>query len=295
VRQKLQYVYGLLIIVALLVGGFALLNRPQFIRVGADIPVDFPTDSFSHRDFESLLKKYVDQDGNVDYTRWHSSQESVSALNAYLAAVSRYSPDATPERFSSESQELAYWLYGYNAYVIKSVLDNWPLKSVTDVKAPLEVVKGMGFFYRLRFEFGGQPYSLLNVENSIIRKKFRDARIHFVLNCASESCPPMRPTLPTGDALDALLTAAAADFVNDPGNVSVDHDNRQVILSTIFKWFRKDFLNDLAKRGLPSERGLIDYVSSEASETLRVELDAASGYEVVFRDYDWSLNGSIAP
>ena len=285
--------YGLLIIVALLVGGFALLNRPQFIPVDADIPVDFPTDSFSHRDFESLLEKYVDQDGNVDYTRWHSSQESVSTLNAYLAAVSQYSPDATPERFSSKSQELAYWLYGYNAYVIKSVLDNWPLESVTDVKAPLEVVKGMGFFHRLRFEFGGEPYSLLSVENSIIRKRFQDARIHFVLNCASDSCPPMRPTLPTGDALDALLTAAATDFVNDPRNVSVDHGNKQVVLSTIFKWFRKDFLNDLAKRGLPSERGLVDYVSGEASETLRAELDAASGYEVVFRDYDWSLNGSL--
>ena len=285
--------YGLLIIVALLVGGFALLNRTQFIPVDADIPVDFPTDSFSHRDFESLLEKYVDQDGNVDYTRWHSSQESVSTLNAYLAAVSQYSPDATPERFSSKSQELAYWLYGYNAYVIKSVLDNWPLESVTDVKAPLEVVKGMGFFHRLRFEFGGEPYSLLSVENSIIRKRFQDARIHFVLNCASDSCPPMRPTLPTGDALDALLTAAATDFVNDPRNVSVDHGSKQVVLSTIFKWFRKDFLNDLAKRGLPSERGLVDYVSGEASETLRAELDAASGYEVVFRDYDWSLNGSL--
>ena len=291
----MQYVYGLLIIVALLVGGFALLNRPQFIPVDADIPVDFPTDTFSHRDFESLLEKHVDQDGNVDYTRWHSSQESVSTLNAYLAAVSRYSPDATPERFSSESQELAYWLYGYNAYVIKSVLDNWPLKSVTDVKAPLEVIKGMGFFHRLRFKFGGKPYSLLSVENNIIRKKFRDARIHFVLNCASESCPPMRPTLPTGDALDAMLTAAATDFVNDTRNVFVDHGNRQVVLSTIFKWFRKDFLNDLAKRGLPSERGLIDYISSEASGTLRAELDAASGYEVVFRDYDWSLNSSITP
>jgi len=295
VRQELQYVYGLLIIVALLVGGFALLNRPQFIPVVADIPVDFPADSFSHRDFESLLEKYVDQDGNVDYAGWLGSPESVSTLNGYLAAVSAYSPDATPERFSSSSQELAYWLYGYNAYVIKSVLDNWPLKSVTDVKAPLEVVRGMGFFHRLRFEFGGKPYSLLSVENNIIRKKFRDARIHFVLNCASESCPPMRPTLPTGDALDALLTTAAKDFVNDPGNVAVDHDNRQVALSTIFKWFRKDFLNDLAKRGLPSERGLIDYVSSEASPSLRAELDNTRGYDIVFMDYDWSLNGSTMP
>ncbi len=288
----MQYVYGLLIIVALLVGGFALLNRPQFIPVVAEIPVDFPADTFSHRDFESLLEEYVDQDGNVDYARWLNSEESVAALNGYLAAVSQYSPDATPERFSSKSQELGYWLYGYNAYVIKSVLDNWPLESVTDVKAPLEVVKGLGFFHRLRFEFGGKPYSLLSVENSIIRKKFHDARIHFVLNCASESCPPMRPTLPAGEALEDLLATAATEFVNDPRNVAIDHENKQVLLSTIFKWFRKDFLNDLAKRGLPSERGLIDYVSSEASQSLRAELDNARGYDIVFMDYDWSLNNS---
>jgi hypothetical protein len=105
----------------------------------------------------------------------------------------------------------------------------------------------------------------------------------------------MRPTLPTGEALEDLLAAAATDFVNDHRNVAVDHDNKQVVLSTIFKWFRKDFLNDLAKRGLPSERGLIDYVSSEASGPLRAELDTTSGYEVIFRDYDWSLNDSIAP
>ena len=294
-RQELQYVYGLLIIVALLVGGFALLNRPQFIPVDADIPVDFPTDTFSHRDFESLLEKYVDQDGNVDYSTWLGSPESVLILNGYLAAVSAYSPDATPERFSSSSQELAYWLYGYNAYVIKSVLDNWPLESVTDVKAPLEVIKGMGFFHRLRFQFGGKRYSLLSVENSVIRKRYRDARIHFVLNCASDSCPPMRPNLPIGEALDDLLATAATDFVNDPANVAVDHDNKQVLLSTIFKWFRKDFLNDLAKRGLPSERGLIDYVSSEASQSLRAELDNTRGYDIVFMDYDWSLNGSTKP
>ena len=287
--------YGLLIIVALLVGGFALLNRPQFIPVDADIPVDFPTDTFSHRDFESLLEKYVDQDGNVDYAGWLGSLESVSTLNGYLAAVSAYSPDATPERFSSSSQELAYWLYGYNAYVIKSVLDNWPLESVTDVKAPLEVVKGLGFFHRLRFQFGGKRYSLLSVENSVIRKRYRDARIHFVLNCASDSCPPMRPNLPIGEALDDLLATAAIDFVNNPANVAVDHDNKQVLLSTIFKWFRKDFLNDLAKRGLPSERGLIDYVSSEASPALRAELDNTRGYDIVFMDYDWSLNGSTKP
>jgi len=291
-ENDLQYVVSLLLLVALLVGGFALLNRPHFVPISASIPADFPPDGFSHLDFEDLLRKFVDEDGNVDYGQWRGSQDSVAQLDAYLAAVSRYSPDNAPDRFATRNDELAYWLYSYNAYVIKSVLDNWPIKSVTDVKAPLEVVKGLGFFYRLRFEFGGKRYSLLAVENEIIRKSFQDARIHFVLNCASDSCPVMRPTLPTGDALQALLTTAAADFVSDSRNVSIDHASKQIVLSTIFKWFKKDFLNDLKKRGLPAKHGVVDYVASVAPDSLRTELKSAQDYNVVFSDYDWSLNHS---
>jgi len=287
----MQYVLPMLLLVALLVGGLALLNRPHFVRIDADIAADFPPDGFSHLGFEELLGTYVDKDGNVAYEDWRSTDESVAQLESYLAAVSAYSPDNTPERFATRNDELAYWIYAYNAYVIKSVLDNWPIKSVTDVKAPLEVVKGMGFFYQLRFAFGGEKYSLLTVENSKIRKRFQDARIHFVLNCASESCPVLRPSLPTGEALQELLATATTEFVSDPRNVTVDHANRQIVLSTIFKWFRKDFLNDLARRGRPSERGVIDYVASVAPESLRTELDSTKGYELVFSDYDWSLNG----
>ena len=286
----MQYVIPPLLLVALLVGGFAWLNRPHFVPISASIPADFPHDGFSHQDFEDLLRNYVDEDGNIAYEVWSESVESVAQLESYLAAVSRYSPDNTPERFSTRDDELAYWLYGYNAYVIKSVLDNWPISSVTDVKAPLEVVSGLGFFYRLRFQFGGKNYSLLSVENDKIRKNFADARIHFILNCASDSCPMMRPALPTGEALQALLTTATTDFVSDSQNVAIDHDNKQVVLSTIFKWFTKDFLNDLKKRGIPGDRGVIDYVTSVAPEALRAELDSVRDYDVVFSDYDWSLN-----
>ena len=170
------------------------------------------------------------------------------------------------------------------------MLDHWPISSVTDVKAPLELVRGLGFFHRLRFEFGGDRYSLLGIENERIRKRFQDARIHFVLNCASESCPVMRPELPTGEALQDLLVSATTAFVADPKNVSIDHANRQVVLSTIFKWFESDFINDLALRGRPSERGLVDYVASVAPDSLRSDLESATGYEIVFRDYDWTLN-----
>jgi hypothetical protein len=279
-----------LLLLTAVVASLLLVNRPRKVIIDAPIAAGFPEQGFSHDAFEGLLRQYVTPAGRVDYDLWHRSGDSVTQLDAYLAAVSRFSPDHTPDRFPERNDELAYWLYGYNAYVIKGVLDHWPLSSVTDVKAPIEAIKGMGFFYQLRFSFGGEYLSLLAVENKKIRARYRDARIHFVLNCASESCPVARPELPTGEELERLMTQAAGEFVNNPDNVSVNHDSRTVFLSSIFKWYKKDFINDLRAKGRPADRGLIDYVASVATGTLQDDLDRADGYSVEFRDYDWSLN-----
>ena len=267
-----------------------MLNRPRLVTIDAEIPINFPVDQFSHDLFEHLLQSYVNEAGDVDYERWHRHATDRQSLDSYLAAVSRFSPESTPERFEKGSQELAYWLYAYNAYVIKSILDHWPVDSVTNVKAPLEIIKGLGFFYQLRFLFGGESYSLYAVENDIIRATYQDARIHFVLNCGSESCPILRPELPVGDDLETFLQQSAIDFVGDKKNVFIDHEKNEIVLSAIFKWFRTDFINDLRRRGLRSENGLIDYVGSVAPAPLKGELAGAVGYNVVFSDYDWSVN-----
>jgi len=278
------------LVVAALLGCILLLNRPRLVTIDAAIPENFTINGFSHEVFEHLLQSYVDDKGDIDYERWRQEQADLRSLDSYLAAVSRFSPESTPDRFLRRSDELAYWLYAYNAYVIKSILDRWPLDSVTNVKAPLEIVKGLGFFYQLRFVFGGKAYSLYAVENDIIRARYRDARIHFVLNCGSESCPALRPELPVAEELEPFLQQAVVDFVSDERNVRIDHEKKEVVLSMIFKWFRKDFINDLRRRGLPSERGLIDYVASVAPEPLRKELAVSADYAIVFNDYDWAVN-----
>lgn len=288
----MQYIISIVLVLAVLVGGFFWANRPQLVLIHASPPANFPTDSFSHRDFEELLQTFVDSDGHVDYESWHSSAESIARLESYLAAVSLYSPDNAPDRFHTRTEELAYWIYGYNAYVINGVLANWPIESVTDLKAPIEAIKGLGFFYRLRYRFGGEDFSLLGVETNKIRKRYRDARIHFVLNCASESCPVMRPQLPTGADLEELLAISATEFVSDPQNVSFDHAHQSVTLSTIFKWYESDFLNDLRLHGLPSERGLVDYIASVAPVSMRDDLAMVDDYDIEFRDYDWTLNST---
>jgi hypothetical protein len=266
------------------------MNRPQLVIVDAEVAADFPVGGFSHQIFESLLHQYVDDAGNVNYEQWHLESSDRVLLGQYLAAVARYSPDRTPDRFPKRSDALAYWLYGYNAYVIHSVLEHWPLESVTDVKAPIEAVTGLGFFYRQRFLFGEAPYSLYAIEHDKILAAFKDPRIHFVLNCASDSCPVLRPDLPIGDELEGMLVTSTADFVNDQRNVRIDHDKSQIVLSTIFKWYRNDFLNDLRRRSLPIDRGVIEFIADAASVELRKELNSGAGYEVIFADYDWSLN-----
>lgn len=287
---KTSIAIAVLLVLALVLATFFWVNRPRRVIIDAPVVAGFPEQGFSHDALEELLREYVTPAGQVDYDRWHASADSVSQLDGYLSAVSKYSPDNTPDRFPERNDELAYWMYGYNAYVIKAVLDRWPMSSVTDIKAPIEAVKGMGFFYQLRFSFGGDYLSLLAVENDKIRARYKDPRIHFVLNCASESCPVARPELPTGDALEELMTRAAGDFVNDPSNVSVDHESRIVFLSSIFKWYKKDFINDLRAKGLPAGRGLVDYVATLATGTLQSDLARAQDYTIEYRDYDWGLN-----
>lgn len=283
----LAYVVGLAV---LLVAGFLLLNRPQLVRIDASVPASFPADGFAHDAFEVLLQRYVDSVGNVDYEAWHASATDRESLEQYLAAVVAFSPETHPSRFSTRADELAYWLYSYNAYVIRSVLENWPLGSVTDIKAPIEAVTGLGFFYRQRFVFGSEALSLYAVEHDKILKAYKDPRVHFVLNCASDSCPVMRPQLPTGGELEQLLAVSTVDFINDPANVRVDHDDRKIVLSTIFRWYRKDFINDLRRRGLSTDRGVLGYVADAASPGLKQQLADASDYEVIFEDYNWAIN-----
>jgi hypothetical protein len=269
---------------------FFWANRPRRVNIEAELPTNFPASGFSHANFEELLQAYVDIDGRVDYGHWSENPDAVLKLESYLAAVAKYSPDNAPNRFPGRNDELAYWMYGYNAYVIKSVLDHWPLQSVTDVKAPLEAVTGLGFFYQLRFSFGGEFFSLLALETRKIRKQFQDPRIHFVLNCASESCPVARPGLPVGDELDILLTEAASDFINDPENVDVDHNEGVVHLSRIFKWYKDDFVNDVRLGGKPVANELLTYVSRYATGDLAADIAKSSDYDVVYREYDWGLN-----
>lgn len=232
---------------------------------------------YSDASFLDLVRKYASDDGEkVDYAAWKSSLQDMEALDRHIELIARVSPENQPGSFPDKAAKKGYWINAYNALVIDGVLEHWPLESVRDVKISLtsRLVPGKGFFYDRDVTVGGRQINLYGLEKEVLASQ-KDPRLHFALNCGSESCPVLRPW----EWTDAQLDEAAREFVNRPENVSVEDEKLWV--SRIFKWYKKDFPEDL-------NAYLQQYARPELVQRLQLAKDNA--YPVKFRKYDWTLN-----
>lgn len=233
---------------------------------------------FSHDAWTSVLERFVDGQGRVDYRALATDR---SQLDRYLEALAATSPDSAPETFPSEAERLAYWLNAYNALVFQGVLARGPeTGSVWG-----DGLFGIGFFTAERYVLGGVRYSLKRLEDDVVRGRFRDARVHAALNCASLGCPRLPRRAFLGASLDADLDAAMREFVAEARNCRVDTVKRTVTLSKIFDWFEGDFLEAERRRGNPRP-SLVAYVNR-----FRDPRDLVPGdFRVRFADYDKRIN-----
>lgn len=284
-------VRGALVAVLLVVGVSACATvRPRPL-VGGPIIVRAP---FSHAGFEPVLSGFVNKQGEVDYAGLRAEPE---ALDRYYYQVARYSPDSNPELFPTEADRLAYWINGYNAAVLSAVVRRDSLESVIDVGPPFPLFflpRQSGFFVFQRVRLGERSTSLWSVENRI-RKQFKDPRVHFALNCASRGCPRLPRTPFRAAQLDAQLDSETREFVAEPRNVRIDDAERTVYLSSIFDWYRSDFLEWLAERSPGTPPTLLAYVARYAAPEQASALTRAASYEVRFVPYDWGLNAQDDP
>lgn len=209
--------------------------------------------------WDQLLKNYVSSNGTVNYKEFKIER---SKLNTYLNQVSKDPPsDQCPK-----NQEIAYWINVYNAYTIDLILQHYPVKSIRDINN--------GKPWDLEFiTIGGKKYSLNQIENDILRKKFSDPRIHFAINCASKSCPKLMNAAFTKEQLDVQLNTLAKAFINDPEKNKISANKAEV--SEIFNWYKDDF----TKSG-----SLIDFLNKYSDNKL------SPGAPISYLAYDWSLN-----
>lgn len=262
-------------------------------RITAPLAEDFPETGFSHKIFQLLLSRFVDQGGRVNYDAWQDDKNAKKQLAQYIAAVQCYSPENAPDRFPLPTQRLAYWINAYNALVICSVLKHWPLASVTDVKSPIEIKKGMGFFYLQRHIVGGATLSLYELEHKRLIGNGTDPRVHFLLNCASTSCPVLRSVTGDGPEMERFLQEAAAEFVGDPNQVRINHAEKSVTLSRIFKWYMADFTAALRDTESTDEQCLLNFIASVAPPDMAIELKKCLNYRIGFLPFDWTINAPV--
>ena len=213
----------------------------------------------------SVLQEAVDGQGRVDFALLAASR---GALDIVVAGIERTAPNNRPELFPTLADRVAFHINAYNALAMFNVVRSGP-------PPRLGLLDRVEFFKLTRLVVGGQPISLYDYENDVIRP-LGEERVHFALNCMAVSCPRLPRTPFTPEGLDAQLDAAAREFFAEGRNVEVDHAARVVRLSSILDFYPADFL-----RRAPS---LPAYANRY--RTVPLPLD----YKVAFIPYDWTLN-----
>ena len=214
------------------------------------------TASPNHHLLDSLLQKHVSDAGKVNYKGLKADK---AILDAYCQQLSDHPVLETWTR----EEKMAYWINAYNAFTIKLIVDNYPTKSILNFDG------GKTWDVR-RIKLSDKKYSLNNVENDILRPQFKDPRIHFAINCAAKSCPPLWNHAFTAENLEATLESRTRAFINDTKYNTLTGSRAQV--SKIFDWYSVDF-GDLKK--------FLNQFSSTKLKSTAV---------VVFNEYNWDLN-----
>lgn len=221
----------------------------------------------SHEMWNTILKKNVSADGNVNYKAF--IKDSIE-LNKYLKLLSENPPN---EKTWTANEQKAYWINAYNAYTIKLIIKYYPIKSIKDIGSKIQV-PFVNTPWDIKFiSVGTEKMDLNNIEHGQLRKKFDDPRIHFALVCASKSCPSLLNEAYEAARLEQQLNNQAKVFLKDITRNKITADNPQ--LSKIFDWYKSDFI----KKG-----SLIDFLNNYSPVKIKVNAT------ITYLDYDWSLN-----
>ncbi len=236
-------------------------------------------DQIDHSAWDGLLKKYVDQDGGVNYKAWKASTADVQQLDGYLNTLSTASRKANATR---ESQ-LAFWINAYNAVTVKGILREYPTTSIRNHTARFI---GYNIWKNLLLVVGDSKISLDAMEHEVLRN-MGEPRIHFAIVCASQSCPRLLAEAYVSKRLEEQLIANSKHFFANSGNFKHNVSRAEFQLSSILSWFGEDFGRDQAAQ----MKSIAPYLPTEAARTAAVN----NSVKVSYLDYDWDLNEQKTP
>ena len=226
--------------------------------------------------WDRLLKANVTEDGWVDYEAIR--RKSSADLKAIIHELQRIDVD----RLGTANERKAFWINAYNAITTQKLIDS----DLPD-EVPHASFFGKNIFKERTYRVAGKIRSLDDIEHGILRKKFRDSRIHPALVCGASSCPRLRPEAYTGVELDRQLDEEARRWVQVGRNKKgerknyLDREKGIYYVSKIFDWYEEDFDD--------STEGVLKFLRRYALDSDRKYLER-NPVKVRYLTYDWNIN-----
>ncbi|MCB1042602.1 MAG: DUF547 domain-containing protein [Acidobacteria bacterium] len=211
---------------------------------------------------QAVFDAAVMADGTVDYAKLKADPDLQSALDSYVLSLDK----VNPLDLNARNERIAFFANAYNACTLKGVLEAWPVDSVRDIK------RFFGFFTQERWSIGGRKYALNDIEKEWLRPV--DPGIHFIINCASRSCPKLTRIVFTADNVESAMEQLAKEFVLDATKNRFREDGVWE-LSKIFDWYEGDF------GGRQAVIATVNRLRGTDEKPKRIH----------YLEYDWSLNG----
>ena len=210
--------------------------------------------------YDAFLKKVV-KGRSVDYDE---AERARAVLVEYRAEVAK----ADVTKLSKEAR-LAFYTNAYNVIVLDEVLTH---------KRPESVLKVDGFFDKRTHTVAGEALTLNALEEKKIRSS-GDPRVHFVVNCASDDCPPLAPFAYRAETWERDLESQTKAYLARKGEVVIDDAKKTITVVQLFEWYRGDFGGD------EGVRKFLARYDAARSKTL---MDPS--FALTYRPYDWDLN-----
>ncbi|HYE85851.1 MAG TPA: DUF547 domain-containing protein [Vicinamibacterales bacterium] len=242
-----------------------------------------------HRPFDEILDVYV-RDGLVYYLALRNER---ARFDRYVQSLGEVTA-ATVSSWPTERQ-LAYWINAYNAFVLRNVIDNYPIRGKAADYPSNSVRQIAGAFERRTFRAGGRTLTLDALERDVIAA-FNDPRALLALSRGAMGGPRLKSEAFTEDRLDAQLATMQSELVTRRELVFVDVTGERLSVNPLFSWREEVFSKALANRApeiygtrSPLERAVLSLIDPLLVPSER-EFLRKNTFRMVFHEFDWRLN-----
>jgi hypothetical protein len=247
-----------------------------------------PDTELLHRPLDQMLDVYV-RDGLVYYRAIKSER---GRLDRYVASLNV--PAATYSSWTREGQ-MAFWLNAYNAFVLQTVINHYPIKGKAGTYPASSIRQIPGAFEQIKHRAAGRTVTLDDIEKTIL-PQFKDPRMYLALGRGAVGSGRLRSEAYTTARVVDQLEAVHADFMMHQELLKIDRNAETMAVTPILSWREAEFVAAYADKAdprfaqrSPVERAILGFV---APRLLSLERDMIekNQFRITFQNFDWRLN-----